>query len=137
MSKKDPGCFYTLLHSFIRFRKLYMLSYAFVCFSYAFIRFSYAFIRFLYAFIRFLHAFIRFYMLLYAFIGQTVRTRRRRRDAASLSNRLYLRKPVKKPWNKPRSDLRLTTAVLLQGKVSDEALDKNNSIFLCSNPIWV
>ena len=49
----------------------------------------YAFIRFLYAFIRFLYAFIRFYMLLYAFIGQTVRTTRTtRRDAASLSNRL-------------------------------------------------
>ena len=32
------------------------------------------------------YAFIRFYMLLYAFIGQTVRTPTR--DAASLSNRL-------------------------------------------------
>ena len=27
MSKKDPGCFYALSHPFIRFRRLYMLSY--------------------------------------------------------------------------------------------------------------
>ena len=70
-------------YAFLRFL------FAFTSFYIAFIRFHtliYAFIHFLYAFIHFLYAFIRFYMLLYAFIGQTVRTTTR--DAASLSNRL-------------------------------------------------
>ena len=45
--QKDPGCFYTLSHPFIRFRRLYMLSYAFIRFNilsnnviYTFLHFS-------------------------------------------------------------------------------------------------
>ena len=53
MSKKDPGCFYTLSYPFIRFGRLYRLLYPFqhchIHFStllYAFICFSYTFIHF-------------------------------------------------------------------------------------------
>ena len=91
MSKKDPGCFYTLSHPFICFRRLYMVSYAFIRFDilsnnviYSFLHFStlfyaflcfytlsYAFhtlfIRFSYTFICFSYAFILFHMLFICF----------------------------------------------------------------------
>ena len=83
-----------LLHAFILF---HMVSYGFMCFH----MLSYAlecFYTLLHAFKRFymfLYAFIHFHTLLHAFIGRTVR---RRRDAASLSNRLL---PAEAGKNKP------------------------------------
>ena len=64
MSKKDLGCFYTLSHPFVRFRRLYLLSYAFICFH----KLLYDFICFYMLLYPFLHFHIHFYTLLHAFI---------------------------------------------------------------------
>ena len=64
MSKKDLGCFYTLSHPFVRFRRLYLLSYAFICFH----KLLYDFICFHTLLYPFQHFQIHFYTLLHAFI---------------------------------------------------------------------
>ena len=62
--KKDLGCFYTLSHPFVRFRRLYLLSYAFICFH----KLLYDFICFHMLLYPFQHFHIHFYTLLHAFI---------------------------------------------------------------------
>lgn len=64
MSKKDLGCFYTLSHPFVRFRRLYLLSYAFICFH----KLLYDFICFHTLLYPFQHFQIHFYTLLHAFM---------------------------------------------------------------------
>ena len=91
--KKDLGCFYTLSHPFVRFRRLYLLSYAFICFH----KLLYEFICFYILSYIFIYTFIRFYMLLYTFymLSYAFKRKKAKRPLAPLHLHQRMTQPLR------------------------------------------
>ena len=91
--KKDLGCFYTLSHPFVRFRRLYLLSYAFICFH----KLLYDFICFHTLLYPFQHFHIHFYMLLYTFymLSYAFKRKKAKRPLAPLHLHQRMTQPLR------------------------------------------